>query len=103
MIVFTIFGLLALIPIGKIQRAYLSDLNRIKHKPQKRVNATMRYVDAVEMGVEDASKGILTNPPAKYYKKVVILRHKTNNGEYRHPLYIRDKHNPHILYRVRKH
>jgi hypothetical protein len=102
LLVFTVFGLLSLIPIGRIQKAYLTSLHNVKQKPQKRVNATYRYVEAIEMGVEDVSKGILGEPPAKYYKNVVVTDNKVNNDKYAYPLYIRDKHNPNILYRIRK-
>jgi hypothetical protein len=105
MFAFTVFGLLSLIPIDKMQKAYLTNLNRAKQEPQRRVDATYRYVEAVESGDEDISKGISSQPPAKYYKDDVNTYDKVNNANNRkflYPLYIRDKHNPKILYKVRK-
>ena len=100
--IFTLMGLISLIPFDKYQSMYLKEYHRIKSEPQRRVDATYRYIEAIENGLEDISNGILSEPPKKYY---------TNNEtkkapqppvkKYQKPLYVRDKHNPNIWYRYR--
>jgi hypothetical protein len=103
MVAFTMFGLLTLVPVGRYQKAYLDELHRIKMEPQERVNATYKYVEAVESGVEDVSKGILGAPPKKYFEQsIATTQSKTQKSKkYSRPLYIRDKNNPRILYPVK--
>lgn len=43
-----IFGLIAMIPIGKYQRKYMHTYHRIKAKPQEHINRTYEYVEKVE-------------------------------------------------------
>jgi hypothetical protein len=102
MVAFTIFGLLALIPVDKYQKAYLDELHRTKIEPQMHLDATYRYVDAIEDGFEDISKGILDNPPEKYYQQIVINQQNKIQKikQYVRPRYVRDKDNPQILHPV---
>lgn len=98
--IFTLMGLISLIPFDKYQSMYLKEYHRIKSEPQRRVDATYRYIEAIENGLEDISNGILSEPPKKYYtdietKKAPQLPVK----KYQKPLYVRDKHNPNIWYR----
>ncbi len=105
-VLFTIFimGLLMLIPYKKYQTAYKTYIHKYRSMPQERVNATYKYVDAVENGLENTSNGILTEPPKKYYSvhfpKRQEISHNTDN-KYATPLYIRDKHNPYLWHRYR--
>lgn len=103
--VFSILGLLSLVPLDKYQYNYMKEFRRIKSEPQRRIDATYRYIEAIENGEEDISKGILIEPPAKYYDKFVDSTSSTTKsedvGKYQKPLYIRDKNNPNILYRYK--
>lgn len=99
--IFTLLGVLSLIPMDKYEKKYMKELYRVKSEPQRRVDATYRYIEAVEDGVEDISGGILTYPPAKYYANYDDQNKPSNRPKeinYSRPLYIRDKYNPNILY-----
>lgn len=114
-------GLLVNLPLDSIQRAYMDELNKIQSGPQARIDATYRYIEAIENGQEDISKGILSSPPKKYYREIPkgsvkrisrlyitnedIHNYKNNetveDKKYQKPLYIRDENNPEILHPVR--
>ena len=68
--IFTLMGLISLIPFDKYQSMYLKEYHRIKSEPQRRVDATYRYIEAIENGLEDISNGILSEPPKKYYADI---------------------------------
>jgi len=95
-------------PIKQYHQDYINELNRIRSIPQKRIEATYRYIEAVENGSEDVSNGILTEPPKKYYidsedeefYKITTAPKKESKSEnkYTKPLYVRDKDNPQILH-----
>lgn len=103
---FSILGLLSLIPVDKYQVHYLNELDRYKSEPQRRIDATFKYMDAIENGEEDISNGFLTEPPQKYYepyKPKYSLNERepvesSSENKYQRPLYVRDKHNPKIIY-----
>ncbi|MDE6138476.1 MAG: hypothetical protein K2F57_03310 [Candidatus Gastranaerophilales bacterium] len=100
--VFTLMGLMSLIPFDKYQGMYLKEYHRIKSEPQRRVDATYRYIEAIENGFEDISGGILSEPPKKYYTELPAEKiPQTPVEKYKKPLYVRDKHNPNIWYRYR--
>lgn len=102
--IFTLLGVLSLIPLDKYERIYVNELRRVKSEPQRRVDATYRYIEAVEEGNEDISNGIFSDPPAKYYdnydynNSAKYPLEKVKENKYSRPLYIRDKYNPKILY-----
>lgn len=109
-------GFLCLIvnlPYDAWQNAYFDEINRIQTAPQVRIDATYRYLEAIENGKEDVTKGILSSPPKKYYRPIPrskifrvnrsYARINTTNRpykKYQKPLYIRDKNNPKILHPV---
>ncbi len=103
---FSLLGLLSLVPVGKYQSLYLNELNRYKTEPQRRIDATFKYIEAIENGEEDISSGFSAEPPAKYYEvhkpkyNVKEFQEAKENRDklYQRPLYVRDKHNPKILY-----
>lgn len=101
---FVIFlmGMISLLPYDKYQSLYLQELYKIRSIPQQRVDATYRYIEAVENGYEEAPNGILTEPPRKYYKPIPVDEPKYRPvHKYSKPLYLRDKHNPYIWHRQR--
>ena len=98
--IFTLMGLISLIPFDKYQSMYLKEYHRIKLEPQRRVDATYRYIEAIENGLEDISNGILSEPPKKYYTDIETKKApQPPIKKYQKPLYVRDKHNPNIWYR----
>lgn len=119
-------GFLCLIvnlPYSAWQNAYIDELNKIQTAPQVKIDATYRYLEAIESGKEDISKGILPSPPKKYYRKIPkeqirrvsrayavlgddmefpLKRQKVKiYKKYEKPLYRRDIKNPRILHPVR--
>jgi len=98
LLLFIIFvmGLFTFIPIGKYQSAYFYELNKLRTAPQKRIDATYKYIEAIENGYIDTSGGV-TQPPREYYEE---KQEKQSNPDkpYSRPLYIRDKNNPRILH-----
>ena len=100
--IFTLMGLISLIPFDKYQSMYLKEYHRIKSEPQRRVDATYRYIEAIENGLEYISNGILSEPPKKYYTNIETKKApQPPVKKYQKPLYVRDKHNPNIWYRYR--
>ena len=103
LIVFTILGLISMIPFGTYKSVYMKKRQQYRKAPQIHVDATELYVEAVMDGEEDVSDGVKARAPKKYYlpfwqdeetlenKKVVKVR------KYDKPLFIRDKNNPKIL------
>lgn len=87
---FMIFGMLAWVPVGKYQRAYMAEFHRIKAKPQKRIEETYKMIDAIEDGAEIPQQPqIVQNPPPPP---------KPINKGKRKPFFIRDKRDARILY-----
>ena len=106
-ILFVIFvmGIISLLPYDKYQSSYIREIYRLRAIPQERVDATYRYIEAVENGLEDLSNGISTEPPKKYYNKTSFSHNRQAVRpvkKYSKPLYIRDKKNPNIWYRYRE-
>ncbi len=111
------------LPYSAWQNAYIDELNRIQTAPQVKIDATYRYLEAIESGKEDISNGILQTPPKKYYRKIPreqirrvsrayasldydmeLPRRKPQTKvqkKYQKPLYRRDPKNPKILHPVR--
>ncbi|MBQ8459289.1 hypothetical protein IJ541_04210 [bacterium] len=96
--VISLMGLLSMLPVEKYQKAYLNELNRIKTEPQRRIEATYRYIEAIEDGLEPTENGILYDPPEKFYEQSNQISQKISPKKYQKPLYIRDKKNPKILH-----
>ena len=104
LVVFTILGLISMMPMGKYQKAYMNKRHQYQASPQIHVDATERYVEAIMDGEEDISKGIKARAPRKYYLPFfkndnVDKKHasKPKARVYDKPLYVRDKDNPKIL------
>ena len=95
--VFTIFGLLALVPLDKYQTSYMNEFHKIKAKPQKHVDEQIRYVQYLEEGGEPTANYKI--PVDNYNNK--NKNKKLNDPRYRKPYFIRDKNNPNILYPYR--
>lgn len=109
LILFTVLGLISMIPMDNYQKSFKAEQQKIYTTPQKHINATEKYVEAVFDGEEDISNGIKPRAPKKYYntkpyKKFVIIKKRTTQKarKYSRPLYVRDKNNPKILRRYRK-
>lgn len=108
MALFSVLSFIAQMPVDRSRMVFssLEELQRYKSEPQRRVDATFRYIEAIENGEELGEGGFLSVPPAKYYDEYVPkyklsslkTDEKTCNKPYQRPLYIRDKHNPKILY-----
>lgn len=100
--IFTLLGVFSLVPLDKYEKDYVTELRKIKSEPQRRLDATYRYIEAVEDGKEDISNGILAEPPAKYYDNYyyqsTASKEVVKEKKYSRPLYVRDKNNPNILY-----
>lgn len=84
---FTIFGMLAWVPIDKYQKLYMNKLHQEKAKPQKRVDEAYKYVEKVEEGAID------TTP-----QETIQVKPKKDAQTGRKPFFVRDKNNPNILY-----
>lgn len=99
-----LMGLIANIPYKKYQKAYLDEFHKIHYAPQRRIDATNKYIEDIENGLVDISNGILTTPPPKYYSDFdTKYVHKVTPiplKKYQKPLYVRDKSNPKILHPV---
>jgi hypothetical protein len=107
-----ILGLMFSIPVEKPQKAYFKEIERIKSEPQRRIDATYRYVEAIDNGTEDLSQGLNMIPPRKYYidnedeefYTQIPQRHHVNKPVENatqtriKPRYRRDKRNPKILH-----
>ncbi len=93
-IVFTVSALVAsllsFIPLQKMQSKYMSEFHRLKAEPQKRIDETFRYIEALEDGTLQlqASEPVQSTTHNK----------KITQKPYQKPLYVRDKNNPRILY-----
>ena len=103
-VMFTILGLISMIPMGEYQKVYMKKRQQDQASPQVHVDATERYVEAILDGEEDVSKGIKARAPRKYYlpfikKDDVEKKHAKKNKirKYDKPLYVRDKNNPKVL------
>ena len=91
--VFTIFGLLALVPLDKYQKSYMKEFHKIKAKPQQHVDDQIRYVQYIEQGGDPI--------PNQKIPANTTNRSKKIDSRHRKPYFIRDKHNPNILYPYR--
>ena len=100
-----LMGLIANIPYKKYQKFYIDEYHRIQSFPQRRIDATNKYIEDIENGLIDISKGILTSPPKEYYSDYDINYSKKLSPiplkKYQKPLYMRDKNNPKILHPVK--
>ena len=84
---FTIFGMLAWVPVDKYQKSYMNKLHQEKAKPQKRVDDAYKYVEKVEEGAIDMTS-----------QETIQVKSKKNARTGRKPFFVRDKNNPNILY-----
>lgn len=111
-----VLGLFMSIPVEKHQKMYNKEVSKYTSIPQKRVDATLKYVEEINNGTQDLSKGLDMIPPRKYYidsedeefykkfpsdehaqhKPKNLITPKTYN--YQKPRYRRDKDNPKILH-----
>jgi hypothetical protein len=113
------FCMLVNLPYEVWEQAYLKEVHQIQLFPLKRIDATNRYIEAIESGKEDLSRGIQPAPPKKYYREIPYQNvkkigrlyiyddypeHDTEvqpeEKKYQKPLYRRDKDNPYILHKV---
>ncbi len=116
-----LLGLLMSTPVEKTKQEYDKEISKIQTEPQRRVDATYRYVEAIENGSEDLSRGLKMVPPRKYYidnedeefynfinyhqaKSSYVPYAQTNRVMEKKlkPRYRRDKNNPKILYPVHR-
>ena len=116
------FAMIVGLPFDAWSNAYRNEVSRIQMIPLRRIDATNRYIEAIENGQEDISKGIKPNPPKKYYRDIPSKNVKRigrlyiydytpqepdeeteesrQAKKYQKPLYRRDKDNPNILHKV---
>ncbi len=92
---FMIFGILAWVPLDKYQKSYMHAYHRIQMKPQEHLDNQYRYAEYIINGgtPETFKKITYTFPKQRYYKKSYSYK--------RRPYFIRDKHNPNIIYHYR--
>lgn len=94
---FMIFGLLAWVPVDKYQKAYMDEYHRFKAMPQKRIDASYKYVEYIENGgYPEVAKSFFDEPRMKPRK-----RFHRYNPRHRKPYFIRDKYNPNVLHPYR--
>lgn len=113
------FGMLVNLPYDIWEQAYMNEVHKIQLVPLRRIDATNRYIEAIESGQEDISKGIKSAPPKKYYREIPYqnvkrvgrlyiyddypehdIQEAPEEKKYAKPLYRRDKDNPYILHKV---
>lgn len=90
-----IIGMLTNLPVENHQRAYMDFVKQYKNAPQKRVDDTMKYVEAIEngeIGHHNTTSTDTNNSPA-------ALSNNKSNNKYAKPLYVRDKNNPKKLHK----
>lgn len=91
---FMIFGILSWVPIDKYQKVYLNEFHRIKTIPQKHYDNGVQYADYIEEGGSPNSRQIAPSSEKLYSTSDSIPKKRI-------PYFIRDKHNPKILYPYR--
>ena len=101
--IFTVCGVIALLPYDKWQKAYLKEYHRIKNEPQKRINTTYKYIDEVENGTINIDNGLDFET---YLKKITNEEKEKTSFKrivkpYQKPLYVRDKYKPWLLHPYR--
>ncbi len=105
LVCFSLLGFLALVPYGKMHNAFQTEIDRYKAEPQRRVNATLKYIEAIESGEEQADN-FWSLPPDKYYEpylpKIKEPVQIVKEEPYKYPRYVRDKNNPKKLYKYRR-
>lgn len=107
LMLFCIFGLVISIPVQKYQDKLKTAILKKKYAPQARVDATQKYIDAVEIGTVDTVYSFGYSPEFLEMAKVEFdnktksenMLRQTPSDNVRKPLYIRDKNNPNILYK----
>jgi len=95
--VFSVFGLVASLPLDKWQKSYLDEYYRIKTEPQRRIDAAYRYIEDVENGVIETSSGVNFETYLKAQAQETPIK-SSSDKPYQKPLYVRDKDNPEILH-----
>lgn len=102
--IFLVCALIAFLPFDRWQKAYMDEYYRIKNEPQRRIEATYKFIEEVEDGKIDISKGIdfETYLSKITPKKNVKVSAKTSVKPYQKPLYVRDKYNPKVLHPYRE-
>ena len=96
---FMIFGLLALVPVDKYQKAYMKEFYRIKSKPQDHIDNAYKYVEHIEDGGSPNSKQLNPNYHNNSNYRQVVRKNKFSPR--RKPYFIRDKYNRNIIYPYR--
>jgi len=102
-ILFTIFALLAAIPVAKYEKKFRNYAIKRHYIPQMHIDAAHKYLDAVESGEID---DIYQFGYAPEYLRMLDNSYegygntgsKPAQSRVIRPLYIRDKNNPEIIY-----
>lgn len=80
----------------------MNEFHRLRNEPQRRIEATYQYLEALEDGntnvsVEDFYKKLQAeSKPNTASRRIKIAR------KYSKPLYVRDKNNPRVLHPYRE-
>ena len=101
--VFTVCALIAFLPFDRWQKAYLDEYHRLKYEPQRRIEATYKYLEDVEDGKISIDDGVNFEAylGSVTPKKTATAKLPRPVKPYQKPLYVRDKHNPRILHPYR--
>lgn len=102
LIISTAFSLIGYIMTSQFQPNFMKELSKIQSVPQQRIDATYKYIEAIESGEITPSDSFSSEPPKKYYKEQSKTSYQpTTSDKYSKPLYVRDKKNPRILHKCR--
>lgn len=102
LVISTAFSLIGYIMTSQFQPSFMRELNKIQSIPQQRIDATYRYIEAIESGEITPSDTLSSEPPKKYYKEQTRASSQSSlSAKYQKPLYVRDKRNPCILHKLK--
>ncbi len=98
--VFSVWALIAFLPFDRWQKSYIDEFHRLKYEPQRRIEATYKYLEDVEDGKISIDDGVNFE---SYLEKITPKRTAVAKPDrpvkpYQKPLYVRDKYNPRILH-----
>lgn len=99
---FMIFGLLAMAPVNKYQKSYIDTYRKMQAKPQLHLDANYKYADYVNDGGDSRVANKLFKKWANDYSSVLNNKPRGSVSNSVKPYFIRDKHNPKILYPYRR-
>lgn len=100
-----ILGLMTFVPVEKYQKSYIDTFKNIHSIPQKRVDHNYKYVEYIEEGGIPIPFETFHSNLSKAEEKIkrnFRCNKKEEDPRKRKPYFIRDEHNPRILYPYRR-